>query len=367
MARHTFGQTPTDWTMDSGEDDGVIVTSEEITFWTAKTGGLQHTDLLDGTGTPTTTIISSAGDDGRPKGTIPEFSGPDGVTEMWADAGGPIRFKMQATDLGGYVPSIDGSAAKLLNVGNLSAGPTEPEAPADGDVWFDTSQNTGSEPVAFVASSGIDNPGSSPGTTCPLPDGLQPGHMMLLAASADVGGGTNLASGPTGWLPLIAPANVGTGDTLAGYWYRVYASGDAAPVITLTTSRKCSAAIAAYSGADPTPDVIGLPGTRADGSSTNLTTAPSVTTDTDDCVAVSLFAEKASGTASITDPAGTTRRAVRLPASGTGSPSVLIVDAEQPTAGPTGNKVATYLTASATASNSDNGRGLQVALKRHGS
>lgn len=376
MTRYWFGGGTADWTTTIGTDNAAyFAPSTQLGAWNAQTGGAPYPDLLDAAGNPTATITSGDGTTIQ-VGNIPRFQASDGVLGLWigkADGTG-TRYFMASTDLPDLVAAAltqaATAAAKLAGVGTLYQGPVDPAASgtvADGDVWFDTSQTTGLDPVAFVASSGIDNPGSTPDTTCPLPSGLQPGHVMLLACSADVGGGVNLSTGPSGWTQLIAPANIGSGDTFAGFWRKTYSSGDPAPVITLTAAKKCSAAIVAYSGADPTPHLVGSAGTRPDGSNVNTTTAPGVTTTVDGCVAVSMFAEKSGNAASITNPAGTTRRAVRLPAYGSSSPSVLVVDADQPTKGATGDKVATYLTSTAAAANSDNGRGLQVVLKRFGS
>ncbi|MFV2172351.1 hypothetical protein ACFHW2_11785 [Actinomadura sp. LOL_016] len=119
MARHYFGRTLTDWTMTTG-DTGVVSVEggAEITFWSAAVGGVQYTDLLSAAGSPATFIVSSDGSDGLTVGTIPQFQGPDGVTEMWADAGGGARYKMIATDLGSGVNDLE---TRLANVENLVA------------------------------------------------------------------------------------------------------------------------------------------------------------------------------------------------------------------------------------------------------
>ena len=115
MARHVFGRLLTDWTMTLGDSvvDGGTTTApvsasgpKTITVWSAATGGVQYTDLLDASGSPVTEVTSSDGTDGLPVGTIPEFQGPDGVLELWADAGGGVRAKMTATDLGTTVASL---------------------------------------------------------------------------------------------------------------------------------------------------------------------------------------------------------------------------------------------------------------------
>ncbi|NEA22592.1 hypothetical protein [Actinomadura bangladeshensis] len=175
MARHTFGQSLTDWTMDLGTTttSGGVTTAPviasgpaEITFWSAKSGGVQYTDLLNAAGTEVTTITSSDGSDGLPVGTIPEFSGPDGIFSMWADAGVGTRFRMVATDVGDNIADILSTLADqqttvallanspgyvLYNTDTSSwpgrpvdsrpyfwIGPTAPALIPAGDLWINT-------------------------------------------------------------------------------------------------------------------------------------------------------------------------------------------------------------------------------------
>lgn len=125
MARHWYGQTPTDWTMSTGS---VTVDPETetslaaafvrgpvtITFWDAPIGGAQYTDLLDASGSAITEVKSADGTTSLPLGTIPQFQGPDGVAQMWADAGGGVRYLMVATDLGGDVTELQSTVADLI-------------------------------------------------------------------------------------------------------------------------------------------------------------------------------------------------------------------------------------------------------------
>lgn len=173
MARHTFGRSLTDWTMDLGDTTTVedVTTAPvlatgpaTITFWSAKTGGTQHTDLLNSAGVAVTSITSSDGSDGLPVGTIPEFQGPDGIWELWADAGGGARYKMVATDIGNYVEDLLSTIADLQDTVTLLSnspgavvyntdtaswparpsdsrtylwfGPTAPADIPDGDYWI---------------------------------------------------------------------------------------------------------------------------------------------------------------------------------------------------------------------------------------
>lgn len=112
MSRHQFGQSPSDWTFTVGAANAATLAgSVVLTFWDNATSGTQYTDLLDSTGTPITTVTTSDGLTGLPLGTIPRFSGPDGVTVMWADGGGGYRSRMIALDLGSDVASLQSATA----------------------------------------------------------------------------------------------------------------------------------------------------------------------------------------------------------------------------------------------------------------
>lgn len=81
MARASFGKTPADFTMVVGPAGQMRVTPAALTFWDAEVGGTQFTDLLLN-GAPVSSITTPV------DGEIPLFEGPDGVVEMWVDAGG---------------------------------------------------------------------------------------------------------------------------------------------------------------------------------------------------------------------------------------------------------------------------------------
>src|SRR5690606_39621079 len=54
-------------------------------------------------GEPITHVVTADGTGTLQVGTIPRFQGPNGVTEMWADAAGGARYLMVATSLGAMV------------------------------------------------------------------------------------------------------------------------------------------------------------------------------------------------------------------------------------------------------------------------
>ena len=129
--RFWFGQSPTDWTMVLGaetESNGVKLRPAiaagpvTVTFWDSATGGTQYTDLLDASGEPITHVTTADGTGTLPVGTIPRFQGPNGVTEMWADAAGGARYLMVATSLGAMVDDQESRLGDLENiVANLQA------------------------------------------------------------------------------------------------------------------------------------------------------------------------------------------------------------------------------------------------------
>lgn len=83
MARLNFGGTSDDYvfmpvTIGTNRLQA-LAGNIAVTFWTAQTSGTQITDLIFN-GSPATSITTVAGQ-------LPEFQGPDGVNQMWADAG----------------------------------------------------------------------------------------------------------------------------------------------------------------------------------------------------------------------------------------------------------------------------------------
>ena len=81
--RNRFGGTSTDWVFTPVLSGSAVVpslASEPVTFWSSKTGGTQYTDLLVN-GAAASTVVTTG------TGQLPIFYGPDGVTELWADAG----------------------------------------------------------------------------------------------------------------------------------------------------------------------------------------------------------------------------------------------------------------------------------------
>lgn len=137
MSRHTFGQSPSDWTFTVGTADAATLAGGvTLTMWDSQTSGTQITDLLDAAGTPITTVTSSSGGTGLPKGTVPLFYGPDGVTQLWADAGGGYRSLLTSHD--GFATLEDarfGQIAGLTVSGSAAAGLYPRASSSTGVTW----------------------------------------------------------------------------------------------------------------------------------------------------------------------------------------------------------------------------------------
>lgn len=93
MARSTFGGSAADAVWSTVPSAGyrliASLTGQSATMWSQASGGVQYTDLfLDGN--PVTSVPVGAG------GILPEFQGPDGITTVWADAGGGFRARLDA-------------------------------------------------------------------------------------------------------------------------------------------------------------------------------------------------------------------------------------------------------------------------------
>jgi hypothetical protein len=148
MARHTFGQSPADWTFTAGPGDAAILAGGvTVTFFNAASGGTQYTDLLDSTGSPVSGIVSGDGIT-LALGTIPQFQGPDGVAELWADAGGGTRYILVATDLSDLAADVD---ANTSAIGTLSTTVSALAPVASSGAYSDL---TGAPVLATVATSG---------------------------------------------------------------------------------------------------------------------------------------------------------------------------------------------------------------------
>jgi hypothetical protein len=117
MARFDFGAGIADYVVEPTDGLWGVADGATVTFWSAADGGTQYTDLLDASATPITEVVADE------YGHLPPFQGPDGVTGMWADAGGSRRAWIEARNAGG-----GGGGTAYTSVTRIVASAT---APAD--------------------------------------------------------------------------------------------------------------------------------------------------------------------------------------------------------------------------------------------
>ncbi|AYD81622.1 minor tail protein [Streptomyces phage Kromp] len=118
MARYTFGGGVADYVVRPSDGLWGVAQGAELTFWSARDGGTQYTDLLDSGGAAATSILADE------YGGLPTFSGPDNVVGMWAEAAGGQRVWIEAhsTSAGG------GGGGGYTSISRIVASST---APAD--------------------------------------------------------------------------------------------------------------------------------------------------------------------------------------------------------------------------------------------
>lgn len=151
MARHQFGGGLADWVyLENSSNIPVLQGNVPLTFWTARTGGGQLSDLSNNSSgsSPITLLTTSDGDDGYRIGVIPVFYGPDGVTQMWASADNGERQVIVANDLGDDVADAILKTVVLakgdLIVGTSSGNVARLPRGADGTVLtVDSAQTSG--------------------------------------------------------------------------------------------------------------------------------------------------------------------------------------------------------------------------------
>jgi hypothetical protein len=107
--RFSFGGDLTGWhfgygdlatTVDTALSGRTVIAlgGVDVTFWDARTGGAQYTDLQDASGAAITAVQTSQGSANYPLGVMPQFLGPDAVPVMWAQAGAAPRLRVTAVD-----------------------------------------------------------------------------------------------------------------------------------------------------------------------------------------------------------------------------------------------------------------------------
>lgn len=122
MARHEYGADLGSWAFTVGVSNAVtLAPNTTITFFDARTGGTQYTDLAtasDGSG-PMTSVTTGDGSGGVGVGELPVFWGPNGVLAMWASAAGMSRKLIVAHDLASAAasPGLANVFSKLQTFG----------------------------------------------------------------------------------------------------------------------------------------------------------------------------------------------------------------------------------------------------------
>ncbi|MFF3190565.1 glycosyl hydrolase family 28-related protein [Streptomyces misionensis] len=115
MARSEFGAGIADYVVTPTDGTWAVAAGATVTFWDASDAGTQYTDLQDVSGTPMTSVRADE------QGFLPRFFGPDGVTGMWADAGGSSRAWIEAHNLTTGTGSPTTSALAWFNVRDYGA------------------------------------------------------------------------------------------------------------------------------------------------------------------------------------------------------------------------------------------------------
>lgn len=160
MSRNSFGGGAGDFAVKVVGTTLQVSPSAAVSMWSLQTGGTQYTDLKAADGvTSISTVTTSA------VGAIPVFFGPDSVSLMWADAGGPARVKL-LSDSGGGGGTFTGDFSGIT--GTISAAQLMTGLPVivvwNGTVWKDlagttiTARPTGRGDVCVMALLGTSPP-----------------------------------------------------------------------------------------------------------------------------------------------------------------------------------------------------------------
>jgi hypothetical protein len=264
MTRRQFGGGPGDFvaTVD-GSNFLHAVPLQTVTFWTARTGGTQITDLLDLSSNPISSVTTDL------NGLLPPFQGPNtGADTLWVDGGG-TRTIIIATDLASEFAQIANAvhSGTAVDLGAIAgAGTATTGAIGDKILLYSAgSQFYGfgveaSRTVAFVGSgagagfavrtaSGTGDRGSGTDAVALLANG----HIVANGTTPSAAAGSNAGTSPPA--PVIAGDDTaggvtfGTGTTpAAGNMVVVtfavaYA---AAPTVSLTPRNAATAALNDY-------------------------------------------------------------------------------------------------------------------------
>jgi hypothetical protein len=196
--------------------------------------------------------------------------------------------------------------------------------------------------IYYRTGTSVENVNGSASVSMTVPSGVAVGDLLVADVDA---AGTGAITAPTGWTSIF------TGPGFATYsvvLYRVATTADVAGASytwTLGSTRKAVGRMSAYVGADTT--AIGAAATTGSNTGTTITYNSVTTAAANSLVILGGTALNASGTISLTPPAGTTTR-FNIATSGTGSQlRGANGDFIQATAGATGNKTGSISPSSA--------------------
>ncbi|MFD8970552.1 SGNH/GDSL hydrolase family protein [Streptomyces sp. NPDC059568] len=122
--RNSFGSGIADYVVRPSDGLWGIAPNTTVSLWDSADGGTRHTDLLDASGMPVMEIVTNE------YGAIPPYQGPDGVTGMWADAGGTTRAWVGARITSGGGSGGGGGYSSLTRVVASATAPADVRAAA---------------------------------------------------------------------------------------------------------------------------------------------------------------------------------------------------------------------------------------------
>ncbi|MCO6011405.1 glycoside hydrolase family 55 protein [Actinoallomurus purpureus] len=230
MARHLFFGDVASWALGLGADEtavsgqagkhALVIPGGTVTLWTAASGGVQITDLLDALGNPITSVTADS------NGQLPQIQGPDTTPDTWyawADGNGGAgpRIKILATDLADAIGAfnVDHTAFNdlltLLRGGAVGQMLTPDADPTSefGVRWGapPTGGSSGSSPAGYIGVDVTQGPYSADKT------GATDVRAVIQAAIDDV-------SAAGGGIVLLPPGTYGIGapglQMKSGVWLR---------------------------------------------------------------------------------------------------------------------------------------------------
>ncbi|MGW4728084.1 hypothetical protein ACWEQC_02575 [Streptomyces shenzhenensis] len=225
MARFEFGAGVADFVVQPADGQWTVGQAVTVTFYDAQVDGTQYTDLLNTASEPITSVTSDE------YGGLPRFWGPDGVTGMWASAGGGSRAYMDAHS----VTSIGGGNGAVESVNGMTGAVTL------------TAEDVGAVPSTAVGAAGgvaaLDADGLVPAEQLPATQAVV--SSVNEKTGAVVLGADDVGAVPTGTAVLLTGAQ-----TVAGV--KTFSSVPVAPSTNPTTdnqlSRKAYVDATAYAG-----------------------------------------------------------------------------------------------------------------------